>query len=290
MFRLRQFFAVSPAALLFLSPSAEAAAPARDESSVEAPVEAPVAPRVLFVWNGDVDREATLVIRGRKVETRGSGIDASLAKYLDVRDDLPFARGEIDVHRANGRGSVEVLQQPAARNDYTAIVRVRDDRSGRDAYRLVVSWRPVIDVPVRYDPRSDDRGRGDERGRNDDWNRGRDDDRGRNGDWNRGRDKQYGNNVMAWRGNVDDVVDIRIEGKRVDYLTRSGQRLTGERLNVRGKGLPRASVTVDVDVSRGRGNVVVVQQPTRYNGYTTIIRVIDRRSGYGDYDFDIFWH
>jgi hypothetical protein len=239
---------------------------------------------VLFSWRGEVDREATLVIRGRDIQTRGSGIDASLAKYLDIRDGLPIARGFIDVHMANGRGSVVIVQQPEARNDYTAIVRVRDDRSGRDAYRLVVSWRPIVDVPVRYDPR------GNGRDRDDDWDRGRND-RGRDDEWNRGRNNdRRRDNFVSWRGAVDDVVDIRIQGRRIEYRTRSGQPLRAERFDVRGKGLPKANVTVGLDVSRGRGNVVVVQQPDRRNGYTAIIRVIDRRSGYGDYDFDMFWY
>lgn len=302
MSMLRRLVVASPAALLLLSHPATAAAPPHSGIPTNvAPIETP-AERVLFGWRGDVDREATIVIRGRNIQTRGSGIDASLAKYLDVRDALPLSRGVIDVHMANGRGSVVIVQQPEPRNDYTAIVRVRDDRSGRDAYRLVVSWRPIVDVPVRYDPRDNDRGRGGDwdRGRGGDWDRGRggDWDRGRDGDWDRVRDGDWDrsrdnnrryNNAMSWRGDVDDVVDIRIQGRRIEYRTRSGQRLRAERFDVRGKGLPKAPVMVGVDVLRGRGNVVVVQQPERRNGFTTIIRVIDKRSGYGDYDFDIFW-
>ena len=95
---------------------------------------------------------------------------------------------------------------------------------------------------------------------------------------------------MAWRGDVDDVVDIRIQGRRVEYRTRSGQALRDVRYDLRGTGMPRRPVTLDLNVSRGRGDVIVVQQPTGSNGYTAIVRVVDRRSGYGDYDFDLRWY
>ena len=41
--------------------------------------------------------------------------------------------------------------------------------------------------------------------------------------------------------------------------------------------------------AQGRGHVTVVQQPSAYNGYTTIVRVRDPQGGYGYYDFDLTW-
>ena len=49
-------------------------------------------------------------------------------------------------------------------------------------------------------------------------------------------------------------------------------------------------MTIELDVSRGRGDVIVVQQPNRSNDFTAIVRVVDRRSGYGDYNFDLRWY
>ena len=222
------------------------------------------------------------------------------------REALPRQEGQLGVHMQNGRGDVAVLQQPSARNDYTALVRVRDPRGGQDNYRLLVTW---LSSGNAWDPRGDDRDRDnrdrDNRGRdrNDDWDRGRGNDRDRDDDWGRGREGGRGNDgwdnrgrgnrdagSLSWRGEVDDVVDIRIQGRRVEYITRSGKRLRDERLDVRGNGLPRRPVQLELNVSRGRGSVVVMQQPNPRNGYTTVIRVVDKRSGYGDYDFDLRWY
>jgi hypothetical protein len=255
--------------------------------------------RTLFTWTGTVDREVMLVIRGRSVETRASGVDASFPSRVETRDDLPRDAGGVTVQLASGRGDVEVVQQPSARNDYTALVRVYDGRAGADKYRVVASWQPAF-VPVdgrdrgRDSDINNDRGRGnDDRDRDDrdrdnrgGDNRGRDDgdryDRGRD---DRGRDAGR----LSWRGDVDDVAEIRIQGRRVEYRTRSGQFLRDVHYDLRGAGLPRRPVSLALDVSRGRGSIEVVQQPNPLNGFTAVIRVVDRRAGYGDYDFDLRW-
>lgn len=82
MSMLRRTLLVSPSAFLM----ALASAP-----SVQAlpPADPPMAERTLFTWNGVIDREVEIVVRGRSIQTRGSGLDASFAPRLDVRDALP---------------------------------------------------------------------------------------------------------------------------------------------------------------------------------------------------------
>lgn len=279
---LRRTLFAAPVAFAFVASSASSVAALPPEG------------RTLFTWSGRVDREVILAVRGRSVETRASGVDASFAPRLEVRDDLPRAGGDIDVQLAGGRGSVEVLQNPSARNDYTALVRVWDSRAGSDNYRVVVSWRPAVVIDAR------DRDR--DRDRDDDWDRGKGNNGRGNGngngrgngrdndDWdNRGRGRRD-DGRLAFRGLVDDVAEIRIQGREIDYRTRSGQPLRNVRTDILGAPLPRHGVTLAVNVLRGRGEVELVQQPSARNGYTAILRVVDRRSGYGDYDFYLEWY
>jgi hypothetical protein len=173
----------------------------------------------------------------------------------------------------------------------------------------------------RYDDRNDDRnGRDDRRdddrwGRNDDcrpnnngggwgWGRGgrRDcDDRRGNGNGNRDRDDRDnrggyddrgGNSSgsLRWSGRVDDVVEIRISGRRVDAVTRSGNRLEDVNSNIRGSGLPSREVSLTLDRNAGRGSVQLIQQPAAWNGYTAIIRIYDPQGGASFYDFSAFWN
>lgn len=287
---LRRTLFASPAALALFAATATPA------------LALPPATRTLFTWSGTVDKEVVIIVRGRDVQSRGAaGLDETYRPRLSVREAMPRQVGQLGIVRESGRGEVEVLQQPSARNDYTALVRIRDPRGGQDNYRLVVSW---VDSGNGWDPRDNDRdrdgdwgrGRGDDRGRDGDWDRSRDDDRNRNNGRGRGNDDRYdrgrGRNDdgrLTWRGDVDDVLDIRIQGRRVEYITRSGNRLRNERVDLRGGGLPNRPVDMQLEVNRGRGSVIVVQQPNARNGYTAIVRVVDKRSGYGDYDFDLRW-
>jgi hypothetical protein len=249
--------------------------------------------RSLFTWSGRVDREVLIVMRGRDVSTRFTnderGRDRARAEGV-----LPRADGVVTVRMNNGRGDVDVVQQPSARNDYTTIVRIRDAQGGDDRYRVAAFWSPTSYGDGRWDDR-DDRGRG--RGN---VGRGRDDDRwddrdGRNGRNDRddrggwGNNGGYGAGTLQWRGAVDDVVEIRVQGQRVDYVTRSGATARDVQSRVSGSGLPQRDVTVQIRNSQGRGNVWVAQQPSIRNGYTAIIRVQDSQGGFGYYDFRAEW-
>jgi hypothetical protein len=290
MFVHRRTLYVAPFTLSMLVTSS---AFSQEVAAAMAPPQGVAGDRTLFTWNGTIDKEVVIQVNGRQVETRASGLDASFAPRLEQRDDLPRVVGNVDAHIANGRGDVDVLQQPSARNDYTALVRIRDPRGGTDNYRVVVTWQPI---DVRYGGANDGRGRGDDDWNRDDRNRDdrrRDDGRNRDRVWVNGRwEDRSGRDAgrLSWRGDVDDVSEIRIQGRRVEYFTRSGQPIRNDRIDLRGNPLPRRSVDLELDVSRGRGDVLVVQQPNARNGFTAIVQITDKRRGYGDYDFDLRWN
>jgi hypothetical protein len=86
------------------------------------------------------------------------------------------------------------------------------------------------------------------------------------------------------------VVELRINGRSVETITRSGRRVEDVNSNVRGAGLPNRDVTVTVDQNGGRGSVQVVQQPTAWNGYTAVIRIYDPQGGSSYYDLSAYWN
>jgi hypothetical protein len=247
--------------------------------------------RPLFDWSGRVDREVRITMHGRDARTQTAGRVPFERSRIDVATALPQRDGRVTVRVQDGRGDVDVVQQPSARNDYTAIVRVRDRSSGVDNYRLTAYWMPdeygngtwndrdgYPNRPGRDRDDRDDRGNRRDRG---DWGRGN----GNNG----GYGNSYGRDALRWTGDVDDQLEIRIQGNRIDYRTLSGKSVRNVRADLVGGGLPRNGVQVVVTDQTGRGSVSVVQQPSSYNNYTAVIRVYDPRPGYGAYNFDVSW-
>src|SRR5262245_58635390 len=92
--------------------------------------------RPLFNWSGRVDREVRIVMHGRDARTQTAGRNVLERQRLDNASALPERDGRVTVRVQDGRGDVDVVQQPEARNDFTTIVRIRDRSSGNDNYRL----------------------------------------------------------------------------------------------------------------------------------------------------------
>lgn len=243
----------------------------------------PAQGRQLFTWSGHVDREVQITMRGRDVWTSGADRDDQRFNRVRVDSPLPQSDGYVRVQSLDGRGNVAVVQQPNARNGFTTVVRVTDRGAGADNYRVVAYW------DSRY---GDDRGYG--RGDDDDWNRGngvpqRVDSRDRDdGRWNNGRNGYgYGTGTaLRWSGNVDNELEIRLQGRRLDERTLAGGQPYDQRSSVV-DGVPNRDVQLVISQRQGRGTVYVAQQPSAYNGYTAVIRVRDPQGGYGYYDFDV---
>ena len=252
--------------------------------------------RTLFTWSGRVDREVQISMRGRSVWTNGVDSDDGARSRVQVASYLPRSDGYVRVQPENGRGEIAVVQQPSSWNDYTTIIRIRDRSSGSDRYRVSAYWDPRYsnsrggygrpnDVPSRIDTRDrDDDDRWEHRG--DD---GRGDHRGDDGRWDRrGGGYGYGNGTaLRWSGSVDNEVEIRLQGRRVDERVLSGGMIRDERSSVLGDGIPRRDAQVVITQAQGRGTVYVAQQPSAYNNYTAVIRVRDPQGGYGFYDFQV---
>lgn len=96
------------------------------------------------------------------------------------------------------------------------------------------------------------------------------------------------NGRVYWRGRVDDRVQISIRYNYIDVRTISGTNFGQGTFNFTSP-LPDRNVEVSVDRKKGRGQVTVLQQPSRANNYTAIVEIFDGGSGAKDYDLDIFW-
>src|SRR4051812_2488242 len=78
----------------------------------------------LFEWNGSVDREVQIVMRGNRVWTNNIGSTESNRYNSRPMATLPRQDGQVVVRLVNGRGDVDVIQQPNASNGYSTTVRI----------------------------------------------------------------------------------------------------------------------------------------------------------------------
>jgi len=155
-----------------------------------APVAPPSRTQLLFEWRGRVDKEIQIKMRGNRTAVDLIGNREYDDGSLRRAGKLPKSDAVIRVQTLEGRGQVDVIQQPNRNNDYTAIIRLRDPRSGADTYRIRAYVTSSNDD--RWDNRRNDR--------NDDggWNgrhRRRDrDDRDRDDD----DDRDSRNDIPTW--------------------------------------------------------------------------------------------
>ena len=92
-------------------------------------------------WRGEVDDAAEIRIQGSRVTHHTLSGDELRDVRVDAGSGLPRDLVELSVDTRDGRGSVTVVQQPSARNGYTAVIRIHDPRPGADRYAFDLTWR-----------------------------------------------------------------------------------------------------------------------------------------------------
>jgi hypothetical protein len=97
----------------------------------------------LFVWQGRVDKEIRIQMSGNRASVVQIGNHERVNGGVRSFADVPRQDGVITVQQLEGRGTVDIVQQPERSNGYTAIVRLRDPQSGAGTYRVAAYWQPT---------------------------------------------------------------------------------------------------------------------------------------------------
>lgn len=203
----------------------------------------------LMNWRGSVDDVVRISVTGRQSFVTTISGRAPTGVRFDFAEALPRRAVNVTVDKREGRGDIRVIQQPTRRNNFTAVVEIVDRSGGRDNYEFDLNW-----------------------------------DRFGGGDEDPGSDR----GLMNWRGAVDDIVRISVIGRQSFVTTISGQAASGVRYNFV-EALPRTPLNVTVEKREGRGDIRVIQQPSRQNNFTAVIEIVDRSGGRDTYEFDLFW-
>ena len=93
---------------------------------------------------------------------------------------------------------------------------------------------------------------------------------------------------VYWRGTVDDKIQLVIRGGQIETRLLSGTTYPEGTFSFTSS-LPERNIQVDVNKTKGRGGVRVIQQPSKSNEYTAIVEISDNGSGAKEYQLDIYW-
>ena len=91
-----------------------------------------------------------------------------------------------------------------------------------------------------------------------------------------------------WRGTVDQEVQLFIRTRNIETRTVSGTPYDNGTFSFTSS-LPTRNVNVGAIKKSGRGNIRVLEQPSRDNDYTAVIQIIDSGSGAKEYQLEIVW-
>lgn len=109
--------------------------------------------------------------------------------------------------------------------------------------------------------------------------------------WERPRNsggRRRDDEAFEWRGRVDGESIIRVRGGsvRVENISGSGVSDDDYRFTV---AMPLQPFQVSLVETSGRGEIVLIEQPSRRNDYTVAIRIRDSQGGAGRYAFTLTW-
>ena len=249
-------------------------------TSVQQPVEADRSSRFdlrssegVFDIHVRVDGEVFLYIKRSEIShliVSGAPLRLERSTYSQPIPEAAFGVFELD--KINGRGRADLFEAPQSSNDYTAILRINDDRGGPDLYHLRLNWTWNPDDPSRP-PRVREV-------RNDGW--------GGFPDFDFPGFFEPREGEFEFEGRVDQITAISIRGDRVRSENFVGRRLRDGRFNLSDP-LPSSPMDIELTGVRGRGRVELVEKPWEGNGYTAVVLIEDERGGVADYSFNLVW-
>ena len=93
-----------------------------------------------FRWRGSVDGSDVIYLRGNQVDIRH--LDAQPITNSNYLLPVPLPRRgvSLQLRKLQGRGNIQLVQQPSPQTNYTAAVRIDDPEGGRDYYEFELIW------------------------------------------------------------------------------------------------------------------------------------------------------
>jgi hypothetical protein len=206
--------------------------------------------RPQFVWQGQVDGKIILHLAGKRLAVQvqdGAPVERQKFHFSDA---LPESRQAVRLEVLEGRGSVQVIDQPNIENHYTLAVSIQDLQSGASFYSIALYW-DTSDTPFE-----------------------------------RSAEKT---NKVVWTGRVDEQAIVSCHKQTCVSSAEQGAPVADERFKF-SRPMPDRDSDVRLEVPQGRGEIRVIEQPRQRNNYTARVSIRDPQSGAGEYSFTLVWN
>ncbi len=91
-------------------------------------------------WRGRVDGTVSIRVSGEDVESADETASGMSQVSVDMTGYLASRQGNVRINKKSGRGSVSIIEQPSAQNDFTAVIRIFDPERSDDFYEVDIEW------------------------------------------------------------------------------------------------------------------------------------------------------
>jgi hypothetical protein len=208
-----------------------------------------------LTWTGRVDEAAIISCHQQScVSSREQGAPVA-DEHFKFSRPLPERDSEVRLEDPEGRGEIRLIEQPRQRNNYTALVSIRDPLSGAGDYSFTLVWNRVpLKASKEAEPIPEPTGRS-----------------------------------FVWSGRVDGRVRVTLKGGASFSEVVEGAPISGEHAETLRPLPARADLTPMIQKLRGRGKVSIIESPSEKNNYRLIFEIDDPEPGADDYEVELNW-
>src|SRR5258708_3424755 len=202
-----------------------------------------------ITWSGRVDEEVIVSCRGSHCASETVSGAPVMHERVKIPHPLPDRDVKGTLENVDGRGEVRLIEQPAESNGYTARVRIRDPQGGAGDYSFALTWAR----PGRLDP------------------------------------QPAAQTGLVWSGRVEGTIRVTVRGGAAFSQVVNGRPVVEENARF-DRPLPaRSDLSPSVKKRQGRGNVDIIEVPSKGNGYQLVFEVRDSGNGSDFYEVEVTW-
>jgi hypothetical protein len=207
-------------------------------------------------WSGRVDHSAVVSCQAKScTSSAGPGAAAPVAdEHFKFSKPLPAHDAEVRIEDPEGRGEIQIVEQPRERNHYSARISIRDVGTGAGEYAFTLVWNRGGRGAKEAVPIPEPAGRG-----------------------------------FLWRGTVDGRVHVTIQGGASFSEALEGARVAGEHAEMFRPVPARSDVMPVIRKLQGRGTVSIVEAPSEKNNFRLVFEIDDPEPGADDYEVELDW-